>query len=321
MLTLEQRERVEDCEKIVQALLIKFFGKTDGLTEIKETRLWNKFPTSQFGDLQHSGRVDRVYHDGDKALILEFKSLPGEVADSPTNAQLRDQAVLVAGSYKVPTIGTAVIQPLVTHDPEVCVYQAEDLMKAEMEMHIRVALSNDPAQPRIHGEIQCKFCRATGVCPEYQKWASGSLPMVPASIVDTPVAQWTDEQCGQFLDMERIATKWLDDTHNALRVRLKAKPGSVKGYYLRDGAEVRKVKDPQALFDRFRVSNPQFTGDVLSLFMKSVNIGNEKFRDSVAQLTGLKGQKLDDLIDSLFAGIVDIKRNQASIVKDRKAKK
>ena len=51
-------------------------------------------PSGPDGPLQHSGQLDRVHRKGSRALIIECKSLVGDIPESPKNLQLRDQAAL-----------------------------------------------------------------------------------------------------------------------------------------------------------------------------------------------------------------------------------
>jgi hypothetical protein len=124
--------------------------------------------------LQHSGQLDAVYRKGTKALIIEYKSLAGELPESSRNMQLRDQAVLY--DFNCPMlseVAVAVVQPLVTHSPEICVYTREHLARARDELYARVRASNDPNAPRKAGEAQCKWCRALTTCHEALKWLDG----------------------------------------------------------------------------------------------------------------------------------------------------
>jgi len=90
----------------------KFFPEAGGSKSFpsREVRYWIKWADG----LMHSGQIDSFHVLGKRALIVEYKMLPGEVPDSPRNLQLRDQAVLL--KFNVPEleeIGTVVVQPLV----------------------------------------------------------------------------------------------------------------------------------------------------------------------------------------------------------------
>jgi hypothetical protein len=320
-LTREQMEIADSCESIATAIAKGFFGESN-VKIIAERRFWIK-QRDALGEYMHSARVDRVYYDANKALIVEFKTLPGEVESSPENAQLRDQAMLVSGNIgasgvMLDMVACVICQPLSTHTPELCIYRKEDLERAEAELHERVVRSNDPGSPRIAGEVQCKFCRAKLGCPEHQAWIGRTLPMLPASIVDTPVSKWTGEQAAVFLDLRGVAGKWLTETYGSLKKRLKDHPDAIPGYSLRAGNEVDTVSDPQALLDRLTALTPGMDPQIrLKAFMKAVEIGNTKFKNVVGGLTGFKGQKLKDAVDKLFEGLVDTRQNDFSIVKSK----
>ena len=123
MLTAEQESIYESCNAIVEKVLPIFFGeeiKNMLAVPNREKRYWIKWADG----LQHSAQVDAVYRKGTKALIVEFKTLNGDQQESSRNAQLRDQAVLFDFNCPLLTeIGVVVVQPLVTHSPELCVYK------------------------------------------------------------------------------------------------------------------------------------------------------------------------------------------------------
>jgi len=332
-LSLEQAETYEACEKIALAMGQKFFGNVQA-QEVSEYRFWGDFTVNINGKitpLRHSAKVDRVYHNGPKALVIEFKTLTGDVPESPRNLQLRDQAVLVWCGSSIPVadgrferklkqVGTVVVQPLVSHSPEICVYEEGDLARAEIELYERVARSNDPNSKRVAGEVQCKFCKARLTCPEYQAFATKPLPMLAKSIVDVPVSSWDGAQCALFLAGRTIAEAWLEDAYNSIKARI-IEGLDVPGYQLRDGHEVRKVENPQLLFDRFALlpaSDPALTFESkLAMFMQTVDVPLGRLKEAVNTLTGIKGQKLDATVDKILDGAVKITKNKPSIVKKK----
>lgn len=336
-LSLDQKDLYESCEKIVEKVGEAFFGVAWEMVRahpIKEERLWSHIDLGgtdrNVNSISHSGQVDRAYidTDGAKALILEFKSLAGTVAGSPRNQQLRDQAALVYRNFFPPDeadglcIGTAVIQPLVTHTPEICLYNRADLEQSVNEMHRRVVNSNTPGVPRVAGDAQCKFCKAKKLCPEYGQWASAQLP-VPRSLVDLPMSSWNPEQWGLFLNMRLVAEKWLSQGESMAKTLLKANSDAIPGWGLKDGAIRETVNDATALLnrlhDRWGKSHfaPSFGAasweHTVDLFMKCLSVKKKEFKEVVHQISGLKGQALDKAVDELLAGLVDVKQNQPSI--------
>lgn len=325
-LTLEQKDLYESCEKIVEKVVKAFFGSDAKLQVSNEQRLWlhlSQISGRQSGQmgLSHSGQLDRLYVclEQKKALVVEWKSLAGTVASSPRNLQLRDQAVLASDNLfgdEVIAVGTVVIQPLVTHSPEICEYTKVDLGRAWGELAHRIVASNDPASPRIAGETQCKFCRAKKICPEYGQWAGGQLP-VPRSLVDVPMDRWDGQQFATFLAGRAIAQKWLDDAYNLAKTRLKANAEEIPGWGLKDGAIREYVNDPAALLNRLWQNHGKDKlgcwESTVDAFMKCISVKKKEFKQVVHTISGLKGQALDKAVDELLAGLVDEKQNEPSI--------
>ena len=86
-------------------------------------------------------------------------------------------------------------------------------------MFQRVIASNAPNAPRVAGDVQCKFCLAKEKCVEYSRWsgalipASDSVPMVRDArrlAFQTPMEQWTPEQCAVVAEILAPAQKTLD---------------------------------------------------------------------------------------------------------------
>jgi hypothetical protein len=312
-LTLEQREIRDACKEIEAKVVNGYLGAVgnsgDPLRVWRHRRFWLTLKGEK-GPLRHSGEADvaRRYHE--RMMILDYKCLPGEVAESSRNEQLRDLAVLACGEEKTVTeVAVAIVQPLVTHSPEVCVYGAADLTRAANEMVARLLRSNDPASPRVAGEVQCKYCKAKPNCQEYQRFAGAMLPAM-LTVLDVPVAQWKPEHRAIFCERRAIAQKWLDDVVEAMKEGLASDPGYVPGWGLKAGAVKPSITDPQACFDRFAA-----LGGSVKQFMGAVTVGKTKLREAVHALTGAKGQKLDKAIGALTEGIIAEKQNAPSLVK------
>jgi Protein of unknown function (DUF2800) len=318
-MSLEQREIFDSCREIEKKLVLQYFGadpqpiggKGQGIRVYRHRRFWLKLTNKEGkGIFQHSGEVDACSQLGPRLLIVDYKALPGEKTASSRNGQLRDLAVLAAGEIpETQEVGVVIIQPLVTHSPELCLYGPDDLKRAALELYGRIVKSNDPKSPRVAGVIQCGFCLAKPVCREYQAWTSAMVPS-PRSILDVPVAAWTGEQCALFLDNAGIAQRWLDDCKDAVKARVEADPAAVPGWALKPGASPETITDPQACFDRFAA-----LGGNISQFMGTVSVGKGKLKEAIHAVTGAKGQQLDKAVKALTDGITEQKQNAPSLVK------
>ncbi len=323
-LSTEQLSVYESQKQITNDLLVKVFGIDHDKVKVFKERRFKVGVLQNPGvkilnptRFKHSGKPDFVARLGAKALVVEYKSLPGDVASAPTNMQLRDQAVLVAGELMCNEVYTAVNQPLVTHTPDLCLYNKEALKQAEQELFVRVRASNDPKAKRTAGEKQCQFCLARSDCPEYQTYASSLLP-TPAQMFGVPVKDWTDEQRAKFMEGKRVAQRWLDETYAQLKKLMGEVPGCVPGYHMSEGDRVREINNPQELFQRLvNVAKEAGSGDIelLVLYLQCVKVNKGDFKDLVRKVTGFKGKKLDTTIEAMMTGIVDESRKEGSIEK------
>lgn len=309
-LSLQERETYEACLEMQREIVAKYFTKDQdpNFHEFREQRYWARFQAGG-AEYQHSGQVDYLARMAMSILILDYKVLLGEVAESPKNMQLRDLACLAAGNF-IPTeeVAVAIIQPHVTRSPEICVYSKEDLARATKEMFERVFQSNQPNAKRVAGEMQCKFCRAKAGCKEYQQWAGKLVPAVAAPLISVPMASWNVEQCVLAANSIGPAQKFLDDIKEMLKERLAKDPESVPGWELKPGSVREKITNPQGVFDRFST-----LGGKIERFMPCVEVGKTKLREALHELTGAKGKALDAAMKTLTDGMVEAKQAEPSL--------
>lgn len=326
-LNTQQLSVYESCVEITDNLMTKVFGAEKAKASVyRERRFWCKVLAVP-GDkakvpkrYEHSGMLDFVARLGPKALIIEYKSLPGDIEESPTNDQLRDQVVLAAGNLVLSEAVTAIVQPLVTHDPDLCLYNSDAIKKAEQEMYVRVRKSNNPNAKRVAGPTQCKFCLARNTCQEYQTWAASLVPET-ASVAGVPVASWTPEQRAHFLNMRGVAQKWLDECTDEMKRLITEDAAAIPGWSLREGNKIETVNDPQELFTRFNaLARPwaeKEQADLLTLYIQCVKVHKEDFESLLRKVSDLKGKGLKAKMDSLLEGITDVKQNAPSLARSK----
>lgn len=313
-LTLEEREVFDACRAIEKKTVLAYFGQTDPVKEpvrvFRHLRHWVRIQAPDGTLFPHSGEADVIFRSGTRALIADYKTLAGDTPDSPKNLQLRDLAVLAWGNMPpLVEIATVIIQPFVTHSPELCVYSAEDLATAQTEMQLRVAASNNPDSQRIPGSPQCDFCLAKSKCVEYLGWAGKVLPpqLFP---LDVPMVGWTPEQRARAADALGPAFDLLNNIKESLKAGIERDPNYCPGYVLQPGNKRETITNPQELFNRFTA-----LGGTIEQFMVCVSIGKGKLREATNEVTGAKGMGLDKAIKLLTDGIVEISQNAPSLKK------
>src|SRR5262245_3797517 len=314
-LTLEQHEVFEACRAIEKKVMLAYFGEGTHFKLWREQRYWVKIPRTADGGtngndlLAHSGQFDLIVRAGSKALIIDYKTLSGDVAESPRNLQLRDGVVLVRGHLVVDEVAVAIVQPLVTHTPEVTVYSAEEIDQAEQELFARVRASHDPKAQRIAGDVQCKYCRAKPKCGAYQQSAAAMVPAL-LHVFEVPFAEWPPEQLAMGAGKLQAAYSLLEQFENHCKALLEVDPDAVPGFYLKPGAVRETITDLQALHDRFIA-----VGGGTERLLPCLTAAKGKVREAVAEVTGLKGKALSAKMDEILTGIVEEKQNKPSLTK------
>ncbi len=317
-LSRQQRDIYDSCASILNSKLAEFFGPEVlqmKANPAREKRYWVGW-TKQVGEAaveyRHSAQVDLFYRRGQRGLVVEYKSLAGEVPVSAKNLQVRDQVVCVnANSPLLTSIGAVVIQPLVTHKPEICIYSQDDILLARQQMQVRVEASNNPESERRAGQVQCEFCRARLSCQQHHDWATSGL-LVQKTILDTPAEMWTPEQWTAFCYGMGVAQKWLDETKALAKKMLSDNPAAIPGFCLGTGKTNRYVTNPQELFARF-----EKLGGTLESYMKCVKIGLTLLADEVQVTTGANGKALKVAVEELLKGIIDEVKCELPIVRQK----
>lgn len=308
-LTQQQKEIYHQCVDITDKVLAKYFGAFNGHI-LREQTL-----SLSIDGHTHIGHPDAIYRQKGVALIPDYKSLRGEYAGASSNEQLRDYVCLYdLNTELLEEAATVIIQPLVTTNPEICIYDREAINRATAEMRQRVRSSHDVLAPRIAGDLQCQWCRAKRICKEYQERSSSRLP-VPRTIVDVPVASWTPEQRVEFCEHRTAARKWLEDTEREMKRLLRDDPDSIPGWTLSDGAEQDVLTNIQVIYERaiaLGIKHSEFMKTLEGVKIKG------KLKEKLADATGAKGKELDKAIDALIAGASFKAKNEPSLKKAKK---
>ena len=321
-LSVEEHDTYDACCHIEARKVKEFYGFSDVPKDLRswpEERYWITFQfqqpeapaTQRNRQVLHSAQPDRVYRFGPRILIIEYKTLTGDIAESPRNLQARDQAVVCAGHFLADEVGVCVIQPFHTHNPEICLYGKADLERAKQELFSRVLASNDPRSVRVPGEVQCKFCLGKPDCVEHQRWAGSMVPNM-LNLLDVPVSAWTPEQRALFCDRYSIAYKWLNDCWDAIEAGAEKDPKYVPGYAFVPGVEKREIIDPQGVFAEYCKK-----GGTAEQFLTATKVGLTKLKELLSALSSppLRGKKLDEAFNELTRGKIEFKRNKSTLKK------
>ncbi len=306
-LSSDQLSIYESCVEIREKQIQDKFGlDTPKVVRIKEQRFWW---ASSDGTLKHSGQVDLIAHlpDGLEALIIDYKTLPGEVESAETNEQLRDEVALTAGNLKFTEVDVVPIQPLVTHSPTPCRYDMPAIARSQADMVARVKASNSPLAKRTAGVLQCKYCKARFTCKEHAEWQSINVPAAMSSLT-VPVQTWSPEQRALFCERLPIAMRWLEECKAEIKRLLKENPKAVPGWKIGKGKTQTPITNPNELHTRFVEA-----GGTSQQFMECVDVAKGKFEAALRAATKLKGKGLLAKKEEILAGVTESKEGEGSL--------
>lgn len=296
-LTDDEERTMEACKAQADALLDAVVPHRDEI--ILERRYW-------WGG-QWSGKPDLVAIDTlqSHALVLDYKTGRGEVESAEGNMQLRALAVLVSAEHGLEKVTVAIVQPL-AGSASVCVYDADDLRKARIEILAILTAIHQPDAPRRPSAKACRYCKAKAVCPEALAMAEAAPLAVSRDGRELSI---TPERMGEFLAQIPAIEAVVDAVRAKARRMLEAGE-EVPGWTLKPGSVRETVTDPATVFGRFVAA-----GGTQEKFMPCVNVTKTKLKDAVKAVTGAKGKALDAQIEAMLDGCTEAKVSAPSLAK------
>jgi hypothetical protein len=300
-LTDDEERTAERCRELEGQVLGAVF---DGMVpnEIREERLW-----AYDDDLNRSwsGKPDVIYHAGNRALVIDYKTGRGDVEHATGNLQLRALAVLTHEHYGATDITVAIIQPFASPPLTTCRYQAGDLTQAATDVHALMNLVIVPDQPRVPSASSCRYCKAKAVCPE----ARALVETLPQQVSrDGREMVVTPERIAEFLEKLPAVEAVMEAVRAKARRLLEADPASIPGWRLKPGACREVITDPNTVFARFLAA-----GGTQDQFMPCVTLAKTKLKDALRAGTGKKGKGLDEAMDTLLADCTEAKPSAPSL--------
>lgn len=269
-----------------------YFGKIPE-NIIREERFWFRDPETLAR--LWSGKPDVVALQGNRGMILDYKTLWGHHTPAPSNMQLRTLAVLVALEFDLHEVRVALAQPNKYPGLTIADYGPEDLVRAQSEV---AALMDDVKRPghrRTPHPDACKWCRARGVCPEALATVSAvsTLPREKNEIALPP------EAIALFLERAPMVESIIEAVRGKARRLLEANPNAIPGWHLRPGQKRDKITDISKVFVRFLEK-----GGNQEQFTAAVSVTKTNLLEATRTATGLKGKALNAVMDEILDGCV-----------------
>jgi hypothetical protein len=302
-LTPDEMDVADSCKKIEGDVRVQWKHAGEMRT-IRESRLW-----LDDGDGKNvlSGQADVIYIQGSRALILDYKSSFGHVAQAAQNYQLATLAVLVWESYpEVNEITAGIIAPRVTHEVHAVEYNEEDLKIARREIRKLAAEALMPGGALVPGESQCQYCKAKMICPALKKEEKMVLDLPEAKNLSLV----PDEEMAIARDVVgRMKKRCAEiEAESLRRAQLNPEKWQGLGWVVTEGSGRKKVTDVGLAAERLVAKGARWW-DVA----KASTITISAIKELCRAATGLKGKKLTDAVNEVLDGTTDTKQTKPTL--------
>jgi hypothetical protein len=235
-LTISEERLADECTQL--ALIVHDECGFDPTGDaIKEKRLWL---THHKTYLLMSGKPDLVVIDGDRALVIDYKTGYLETLEASQNLQLRTLAVLVAANHDVNEVSVAIVQPNIRPGYSIARYDERDLDLAERQLRKILDDAQDENAVANPGEKQCRYCKAKPVCKEAQE-ASFSVIEADTTTLDVVRLPALLEKCDLA---DRVIKSIRDAALDVVR-----NGGTVDGWELPEAGQSRSFVSTHAVFN------------------------------------------------------------------------
>lgn len=305
----KMRETVETALRLKDELL-KHHGFDTGAAYSKEERIW-----ALIGEWKVSGKPDFIAFKEETidVLIIDYKLLHGDHDAADTNLQLRALAAIAFNTFPTERVICALIQPWAKGQVTVAEYDRSALIASTIEIEEILAGVNNPLAKR-HPGPHCKYCRAAGICPEATTQTQVKVEKLKQDA--RSLDSYTPDERGQMLQWIEYAEDLLDARKKELHRMVKEQPGSVTGYTIKPGNEVRKLEDSAQLYHALKAAVEMYGSQravFINDFLKICKVGVGDAEKFFKAQTGLKGKDFEQAFELAIASCVTTNKNKDSV--------
>lgn len=265
-----------------------------------------------------TGQFDRLYIQGERGLLIDFKALHGKHKSAIENPQLMGLAVLVAKRHKLTSLRVALVQPW-KGKPTVADYGINGLALAESCL-LQVLFDESNASPddRKAGEW-CHHCKARFGCQTFKSQNIQSLDIVqPETLPADPetrnkavfarMAELTPEQ---LIHIQKHVVKLMGvfiASHAAI-FKQRVEAGEIPGFTLKEKSGRRKISDVATAYERAAAH-----GVTAEAFAAKCSLSLKGLNEALKDATKAKGKALEAIADEVLSGITDTGKPSFEVV-------
>jgi Protein of unknown function (DUF2800) len=262
--TYSAEATAEMCEQQVERLLADWLPDGSQAMRLDEQRYgltaFNKVvqvtPESR-ASFVFTGKYDRLYIQGERGLLIDFKALNGEHAAAVENPQLASLAVLVSAIHNLKSVRVAIVQPRKGR-PTVADYDELTLATARDWLDAALLRETQATPDDRHAGKWCHHCKARFGCDAFKMQAIQEVERIqPMSIAGLDgkaqvAAMWAramefspEQHEGAFRGLGMVK-RYVHAIESSFKARVEA--GQVPGWKIETKSGNREITDAQAAF-------------------------------------------------------------------------
>ena len=270
-------------------------------------------------DFIFTGQFDRIYIQGQRGLLIDFKALHGDHTEALHNPQLASLAVMVARRHNLGSVRVALVQPW-KGKPTVADYAGGmlDVAKDWLFQTLDAATVATP-DDRKAGKW-CSYCKANSVCQTYRDANLQEIERIdPATIAGMDdetqkAAMWaracalTPEQHAAAYNGLAMVKRYAHAIGASFKQRVEA--GEIPGYGIREKKGKRSISDVGTVFSRASAH-----GVTAEAFTAECSIALGALNSLLKTATGEKGKALEAITAEVLRDATETGKGSTEVVK------
>jgi uncharacterized protein DUF2800 len=310
-LTLSPREAetVRTLERLETLVVTDWAGRDEYTLLGREVRLW------LHQDLEpiHSGQFDCAYGtlSTRRMLILDYKTLFGEVSPAEENDQMRELVALARFNFpECLSFTVAILQPWVSHRPSVAHYDQYEAELALRLLRLSIAEAADPDAPRTPGPW-CNHCPANPGCEEARAFV-GKTYNLAKRIENGGFVLPIGPEGARVLDSVETAETVLKALKASYKALIETDPNAVPGWYMKEGNKVREIGDVLGALKIAETTIGLIPEELLGC--TKLNVG--ALEELVCPLLDLPPKAAKEEFNRLFSPVITLKQNAPILARE-----
>lgn len=260
-----------------------------------------------------SGQYDCAYSLDSRVLILDAKTLYGQLEGASSNDQLRELVALFHFNYPHFTHYTVAL--LVPNQAERISIATYDELEAKLALrltYITLAEGNDPAAPRTPGRW-CQVCPAVADCEEARALVGHFNDSLSTRLDRGEFTLPLGERGALLLDQIKIAKSIIKTLEEAYKTELQHAPDSLPGWHLRNGKKIRQIAEVERALEAWKNARLDIAD-----FLFATEISVSRLQERYGLAAGIKGKRLEQEFNERFSELITFKVYAPELERDSK---